>query len=125
MPLIHVVPCQLGMGQDELLGRLQSGWIMAGRQAMRMGGGIVDPTHPIPPSGVVDCDVWLLPEPMIPAGQLALYLVEMLEGGAQADALDELARHFLGQSVFEAAEEIRSAAEGGEVLPQKMDDRDE
>ena len=66
MPQIHLVPVNQGMTREELAQRLQSGWVLVGRQAANVAQGIIDPSKPMPPSGVVDVDVWVLSEPMLP-----------------------------------------------------------
>jgi len=67
--LIHLVPVTQGMTREELGGRLETDWVHAGRQAIRADNMIIDPSRPIPPSGVVDVDVWVQTGPVMPAGR--------------------------------------------------------
>jgi hypothetical protein len=43
MPQIHLVPVNQGMTREELAQRLQSGWVLVGRQAANVAQGIIDP----------------------------------------------------------------------------------
>jgi hypothetical protein len=81
MPQIRLVPVNQGMTREELAQRLQSGWVLVGRQAANVAQGIIDPSKPMPPSGVVDVDVWGLSEPMLPAAALAHLLYQMYQSG--------------------------------------------
>jgi hypothetical protein len=71
--ITHIIPTTHGMTREELQERLETSWVYAGRQAVRMGDLIVDPTQPLPPNGIVDADIWIQPEPMIPAQPLNLF----------------------------------------------------
>jgi hypothetical protein len=68
--LIHLVLVTQGVTRAELGGRLETGWIHAGRQAIRTDNMNLDPSRPLPPSGVVDADVWVQPWPMMPTRAL-------------------------------------------------------
>jgi hypothetical protein len=59
--LVHLVPVTQGITRGEPEGRLEAGRVHAGRRAIRTGDMIVDPSRPLPPPGVVDTDIWMLP----------------------------------------------------------------
>ena len=109
MPVVHLVPTTHGMNKEEVVGRINAGWTMAGRQAVQTNGLIVDPSQPIPPSGVIDADVWVLNEPMIPAGQVAVTLVGLFEDGGDGDTLDDLARALTGRGIIPLKQELDDA----------------
>ena len=113
MPVIHVIPVTQGMSEQELAGRLQSGWIHAGRQAVNVGQGIVDPSKPMTPTGIVDCDVWVLPEPMMPALALARALLHLADDGGDLVTLERLAEGVLGQSLNQLREMTAAVMQGG------------
>ena len=100
MPVVHIVPVTHGMTKDEVLGRIQSGWVMAGRQAVHNNGLIVDPSQAAAPTGVIDADIWVLNEPMAPISLIAARLVESYEAGGDVDTLDDLARVLTGQGII-------------------------
>jgi hypothetical protein len=83
--LIHLVLVTHGITGEELGGRLETGWVHAGRQAIRTGNTILDPSRPLPPSGVVDADVRRQPDPMMPAWALLhLAAASAVVGGGEA-----------------------------------------
>jgi len=111
-----------GIAKEELGQRIQSGWIHAGRQAVNTASGILDPSKPMSPTGVVDVDVWILPEPMIPAGLIATVLAQAykVENDVRPKTLllDDIARAlFGGMGILPLIEELEkqpSAAESKE-----------
>ena len=109
MPVVHLVPVTHGMSKDEVVGRIQAGWVLAGRQAVQSTELIVDPSKPIPPSGVVDVDVWVLNEPMVPVGLVATRLIEEFEAGGEGMTLDNLARVLTGQGIIPLKQEMDDA----------------
>jgi len=113
VPTIHVIPVGQGMGQQELQSRLMSGWVLVGRQAINMAGQIIDPSKPMTPTGIIDVDVWMLPEPTIPAGIVIAALVKAHQEG-QAEPglmLDSVCRALFGEGIVPMAEKFEAARE--------------
>jgi hypothetical protein len=63
---VLLVPVTEGMKEEAIIGRLQAGWVLIGRQSVDLRTSVIDPTKPMAPSGVIDVDVWALPEPTMP-----------------------------------------------------------
>ena len=95
---IHLIPVTDGITQDELAGRIQAGWVHLGQMLIN-GSGVLDPTKPMTQAGQVPAEVWVLPEPMVPAGVIVNLLVSMSKQGLDLSALDALAQALLGQGI--------------------------
>ena len=114
MALIHLVPISEGMSREELAERVQSGWILAGRQAINLRSAVIDPTKPMAPTGVADVDVWVLPEATIPSGLVAHTLIEAYTAAPDREEkvllLDDLARKIFGAGILILVEKVAAAA---------------
>jgi len=106
------MPVTYAMTKEELGSRLSAGWVYIGQMAMKEGSGIIDPSKPTTPSGATVMNVWLLPEPMIPAGALLQLFAELYDTADKA-TLNEMARKLYGHTV----PELLSAAD-----PQRQED---
>lgn len=115
---IHVIPVNKGMTRDELAGRIQSGWIKVGRQSVQSGTtGIAKLNQPSTPL-MMECDVWVLPEPTIPARVVVGAMVEAMSNSANMDTLNMVSAALFGATVTEVAEKI--GIPGTEKLSEDM-----
>jgi len=64
------------MDVDEVVGRIQGGWRLMGRQAVQRGKVIATPGHP-DGRALEDADVWMLDEPMIPQAMVAMLILSL------------------------------------------------
>jgi hypothetical protein len=116
--IMKPVPVNVGLAPEEIEEMLGTGWVLAGRQAVRVGGGIIDPSKPIPPSGVIDHDIWILVEPTVSVGRVVNVLVDAGEMGMPVAVLDYLCKHIVGDSYDNIRRAVMaaraSAAEGGQ-----------
>jgi len=110
MPHIHTIPVNQGITRDELTQRLSSGWVYVGQMAMQEGSGVLDPTRPVTSTGAVLMHIWLLPEPMVPAGTL-LQLFASLYPERDKATLNDIARQLFGRTI----PELMSAADSPQV----------
>lgn len=110
MPLIHCIPANQPVTTEEIAQRLSAGWVFVG-QMMVQGSGVIDPSKPMTPAGAIPAGVWLLPEPMVPAGALVQLFASMYE---QLDkrTLNEIARQLFGCTVPELLSAADPAQEG-------------
>ena len=119
MALIHLVPISEGMVREELAKRLQTGWVLAGRQAINLRSNIIDPTKPMTPTGVTDVDVWVLPEATIPSGLVAHTLVGAYRAAGDTEEkvllLDDLARQMFGAGILILVEQVTAATSAQET----------
>jgi hypothetical protein len=118
MPLIHTIPVNQGITREKIAQRLATGWVYVGQMAVQEGSGVLDPTRPVTSTGAVVMHIWLLPEPLVPAGALLQLLQSMYE---QADkgTLNAIARQLFGRTVPElesAADSPQEGEKGGEAL---------
>ena len=129
MALIHLVPVGEGMMREELAQRIQSGWVLAGRQAINLRSAIIDPTKPMTPTGVTDVDVWVLPEATIPSGLVAHTLVEAYTAAPDREEkvllLDDLARKIFGAGILILVEQVAAAASAAEAKQETTDGNQE
>lgn len=112
MPVVHVVPTSRGMTHDEIIGRIQGGWQLLGRQAVQKGAAIATPGNP---DGIhlEDAEVWILAEPMVPQSMVASMILQAM---AHEDPLEELALEMFGMDLLSlqaAMEAALVAAKGG------------
>ncbi len=107
MPLIHCIPANQPITTEEIAQRLSSGWVYVGQMIVQ-GSGVVDPSKPMTPTGAIPASVWVLPEPMVPAGALVQLLANAY---VELDkrTLNELARQLFGQTVPELVSAADSA----------------
>lgn len=108
MPIVHLIPTQRGMDHDEVVGRLQGGWQLLGRQAVQRGAAIATPGRPDGPT-LEDADVWMLAEPMVPQAMVASMLLRSMSA---EDSLEYLSQELFGVGLMElqaAIEEAMSA----------------
>lgn len=96
MPLVHLIPVKRGMEPDEVIGRLQSGWTLLGRQMIKRGEAIATPANP---EGrfLENADVWMLAEPMIPQAMVASMLLQAMSA---EDPLEALAQEMFGMGLM-------------------------
>lgn len=119
MPIVHLIPVKRGMEPDEVIGRLQQGWQLMGRQMIKRGEAIATPSNP---EGrfLENADVWMLDEPMIPQAMVAQMLLQAM---AHEDPLEELAQELFGMDLMglqAALEAALVAAEGGHSDAQRQ-----
>ena len=69
--IIHAIPAHKGISEEDLKGRLGSGWQYIGRVAVQGGSEIVVPGQPQMAPGVQEVDVRVLPEPTMPVQAIA------------------------------------------------------
>ena len=109
--LIDFNPVQQGMSAQEVQQKLMTGWIKVGRQTIAQPQKlIVDPSSPMPPGGVIDVDVWMMPEPMVSVEVVARMMVERYEAGDDGIALDNLARALFRVGINVLKKNIESIA---------------
>ena len=118
MPQIQLIPSMKGVTKQELVDFIGKGWVLAGRQVIMEPQAIFDPAKPSSPTGLVEYDVWVLPEVTIPAGMLASLLVTLYNRGADAMTLDQIGRSLLNKSIIELDKIItgEEAEEPEEIL---------
>jgi hypothetical protein len=111
--MIRFVPVTDGLTPGQVQELIRTGWVKVGRQAVRMDQQIIDPTKPMPPSGIVDVDVWMLPEPTVPASVIVEVLMQ-LEGATDVQAvLDAFAQGITGAPDYTTfLQGIKAAREG-------------
>lgn len=105
LPTVHLIPIARGMAPDEVVGRIQGGWQLLGRQAVQRGASIATPGRPDGPA-LEDADVWMLDEPMIPQAMVAMLILQAM--GAE-DPLEFLAKELYGISLAELSQAIEEA----------------
>ena len=121
MPQIQLIPSMKGVTKQELVDFIGKGWILAGRQVIMEKQTVFDPAKPSSPTGLVEYDVWVLPEVTVPAGMLASLLVTLYNRGADAMTLDQISRSLLNESIIEldkivSGEETKEPVETEEIL---------
>lgn len=102
MPVIHAIPVTDGMAKAEISARINSGWVLAGRQAVNLKAqGIVTPGEAMTSAtGVVDVDVWILVEQMMPTNQLVKALYDMFKQKmGDVSTLNALSTALLGLNI--------------------------
>lgn len=105
--LIDFVPVTEGLTEQEVGQRIQTGWVYFGRQAVNVRSGIIDPTRPLAPTGLLDMDIWVLPQPTIPVNVVVGALVKThIEQKDPTLALDDLARLLFGQGIVPLVERV-------------------
>lgn len=125
MPTVHLVPVKRGMDPDEVVGRLQGGWRLLGRQAVRRGQAIATPGCPEGHT-LEDADVWMLDEPMIPQAMVAKLILdaatEYMAGDAlnAVDPLECLCQDLYGMDI----DALRSAFEGATSAQEQHPSKD-
>ena len=113
MPTVHVVPVKRGMPHEEVVGRVQGGWTLLGRQSVRTGKSIMTPGNPDGVS-VEDADIWLLAEPMIPMAMVASIIARAAQDLKPEDILTGLCQELFGMApdaLFTAMKETANAQE--------------
>ena len=113
MPTVHLIPVKRGMAPDEVIGRIQGGWQLLGRQAVQRGAAIATPGRPDGPA-LEDADVWMLDEPMIPQAMVAMLILQAM--GAE-DPLEFLAKELYGITLAELSQAIAEAERAREQGP--------
>jgi hypothetical protein len=111
MPQIELVPLTEGITPDELVQRLSSGWVFVGTFPVRQTNGIIDPSKPMTPDGMMPANVWVRVEPTIPSSAVADLLYELYTAGPVSAELllNTISRKLLGLPVDELVERIRAA----------------
>lgn len=108
MPVVETVRCNKGMSEQELQGRLNQGWILIGRQAVSTG--VASPNNP---GGIVDVDIWMMQEPMMPQRLILEALVQYGQHNEGAhDTLDDLTRALFDVGIDRLTEEVMKRTEG-------------
>jgi len=90
------------MPKGEINARIQQGWVMAGRQAVNLKAqGIVTAGEALATAtGLVDMDVWVLPEPMMPQGQVLKVLYDLFKQKmGDASTLNTIATALVGLNI--------------------------
>ena len=107
MPTVHLVPVKRGMQPEEVVGRIQGGWQLLGRQAVERekAGGIATLDNPAVYS-LEDADVWMLAEPMIPQAMVASLIVQAMSA---EDPLDYLAQELYGTDLGSLSRALEEA----------------
>jgi hypothetical protein len=120
------------MEAEEVASRLNSGWRIAGQCLVSKGQGVATPDNPTGIQ-VAPCVVWVLPEPMIPVGEIFSTLFQTAETYAESAAamlsLDFVSNMLFGKSVSELLEvtkqdettELGKSSNPGEDAPLTMD----
>ena len=103
MPQVHFIPAVEGARPEEIVRRIETGWIFVGRMTTHLEQKFIDPTKPVPPSGVMEVDVWMLPEATIPVRVVASAVYEAYKNGGDAEALGKVTTMLLGVSLDQLA----------------------
>jgi hypothetical protein len=106
---LHAVARGRGMTPGELQGRLETGWVLIGRQVLKFGSQIAIPGQP--PGGLTEADIWMIHEPTVPQRVVmeAMVQVQRLGGG-----IDGVCRALFGVGVMQLMEHIEKLQGGGD-----------
>lgn len=99
---VHAVVCKTrGMTPQEFVYRNATGWVYIGRQAMKVGSGLAIPGQPGSELGIADCDIWIMPEPMVRQAALveALIATYMTSDCDPNASIDELCKRMFGVGI--------------------------
>lgn len=103
------------MEREEIIGRVQGGWTLLGRQAVKTGKAIVTPGNP-GGAALEDADIWMLDEPMIPQGMVATLIVQAM---AQEDPLEYLSFEMYGMDLGALSRALEEATNAQKQHPSK------
>ena len=125
MPAIDFTPVMKPLSPEELLGRLQRGWTIAGQVLLQQGSGVATPDNPNGATAV-PVNVWTLPEPMVPLGELISTLLAMdkaVEMGqlAPGQVLESFAQGVIGVTI----EQLRQTVERNKNVSGATPDQDQ
>jgi len=111
MPAIEPIPVMKPMTMEELVGRIQRGWRIEGQVIIPTGSGVITPDNPTGQTGV-PVNVWVLPEPMVPLGEL-ISTILALDSTAQMGQITaaEILGHFTQAVIGTTVEQLRLSVE--------------
>ena len=103
----HIVPVTQGMQENELRGRLRSGWVKVGRQVVQLlNPQISTPSNPNPGLSLQECDVWVLFEPTVPIAVVIGGLLQATGMGADANSLNLFCKTLFNKDITEMANDF-------------------
>lgn len=114
MPIIELRPIQEPMDEKEVVGRLQAGWIIAGQILVSKGNGVATPDNP---TGQVmaPCNIWILPEPMVPISEVYQVLLnaaeQYKESGPGMLALGYISHLLIGMTIEDLQQKLEEYLE--------------
>ena len=121
MAAIHFTPVMQPLDPNEVVDRIQHGWVLGGQVLLAQGSGIATPGNPNGGQGV-PVNVWVLPEPTVPLGQVVgtILQAEASLGEAGRDVLNVFCQLMLGidlEKLHESVEQEEGQSESEPVAP--------
>jgi hypothetical protein len=101
VPVIQAIPIQQPIDEEDMIRRFNEGWRIAGQVLVSRGHGIVTTDNP---TGVhvMPCNIWILPEPMVPLSEIFSTLFKATEQYAESGS-GMMALNFVSMMLFGAS----------------------
>jgi len=112
MPSIEFIPIANGMTPQDVIDRLEQGFVHIGDVAIRQEAKIVDPTKPMMQNGLIPCHVWVQGEPMMPTSRLVALLYSLaVDWGGDLNTLDTISQQLLGLPISDLVKQMETSTE--------------
>lgn len=104
---VHMIPVQQGMTENEMKGRLRSGWVKVGRQVVQLNNPqLATLENPVAGPSLVECDIWALFEPTVPLGVVIGGLLQTASIGGHMDSLNLFCKTLFNEDITEMASKL-------------------
>lgn len=104
---VHMIPVQQGMTENEMKGRLRSGWVKVGRQVVQLNNPqLATLDNPVAGPSLAECDIWALFEPTVPLGVVIGGLLQTASIGGHMDSLNLFCKTLFNEDITEMASKL-------------------